>query len=279
MGTVSRFVWTASAPRASELTTTAPCHTVLSAQLLRLQYEVNVPLWDCLNSRIRLPIPYDDLLRTVKSVRRACLSALRDQCMRLAARNFTPFLPPPRFSVTFCPFALQLKKDQKRGNASFQTQKLRPHDRYDEREICPYCDAHISVTSHSGLPEHRRILFQSHTPQSLTKPSSGATFACSSCYKTFDDSYAFLDHVFQKEINSERSCLRRWSTRLSIRSSFIKSDPALVEKCLRNCLQREMSRSNLLQCRNLKSRDTVKAEVQVTIRPVDSQFSTRNSRR
>jgi hypothetical protein len=248
---------------------TAPCHTVLSAQLLRLQHEVNVPLWDCLHSRIPLSIPYDHLLKTVRSVRRACLNALREQHTRLATRTFTPYLPPPRFSVDFCPYALQLQKERGKGSSTFKTKKVRPHDRYDEREICPHCNLYISVTAHSGLPDHRRLLFLSHTSQPSTYQSDNATFACSSCYKTFDDPYAFLDHIFQKEIDSERSCLRRWSPRLSISSSFMMSNPALVEKCLRNCVQREMTREKVMN----KS-----MEIQVTIRPVDSRYSTNASR-
>jgi hypothetical protein len=130
-----------------------------------------------------------------------------------------------------------------------KTKKFRPHDRYDDREICPYCTAHISVAAHSGLPEYRRLLFQSHTQ---TSPEPGqthiATFACSGCYKTFDDSYAFLDHIFQKEIDSERSCLRLApSPRFSMGSKCARRDSRLVEKCLRNCLRREMTRAKMLK--------------------------------
>lgn len=214
----------------------------------------------------------------MKSVRRACLHALRDQHTRLATRTLRPYLPPPRFSVAFCPFALQLQKDQTKGNANFTTKKVRPQDRYDEREICPYCDAHVCVSSHSGLPDHRRILFQSHTqatPATKQEPER-ATFACSSCYKTYDDSYAFLDHIFQKQIDSERSCLRRSSARFSITSSVTKSSPALVEKCLRNCLRREMTRAKMLKREDAgEKRDSLmEKEVQVTVRAVDSRYST-----
>ena len=71
-----------------------------------------------------------------------------------------------------------------------------------------------------------------------------ATFACSSCNKTFDDSYAFLDHVFQKQIGSERSCLRRATSGYwTINEEFMESDPSLVEQCLKNCLRRELTRA------------------------------------
>jgi hypothetical protein len=146
---------------------------------------------------------------------------------------------------------LQLQKDAKNGNVVMKTKKFRPHDRYDDREICPYCTAHISVAAHSGLPEYRRLLFQSHT-QTSASPAPGqahiATFACSGCYKTFDDSYAFLDHIFQKEIDSERSCVRiPANPRFSVGSAFTRSDSKLVEKCLRNCLRREMTRAKMLK--------------------------------
>ncbi|KAF2256790.1 hypothetical protein BU26DRAFT_558227 [Trematosphaeria pertusa] len=224
------------------------CHTILSAQLQRLQHEITVPLLDCAHARIRFPIPYDDILRAAKGVRRACFYALRDQYTRLQSPTSAPFLPPPRFSVKFCPFALQLKKDQRRGHQSnIQARKVRPHDRYDEREICPYCNVHICVSAHSGLPNYRRLLFQSHVSQPSANNNERATFACSSCYKTFDDSYAFLDHVFQKEIGSERSCLRRYSLRFSLSDMSLLSDPALMEKCLRNCLHREITRARALK--------------------------------
>jgi hypothetical protein len=156
---------------------------------------------------------------------------------------------------------------------------VRPQDRYDEREICPYCDAHISVAAHSGIPDYRRLLFQSHTqPSPSEKAPDRATFACSSCYKTYDDSYAFLDHIFQKDIDSERSCLRRSSARFSFSSSAMKSNPALVEKCLKNCLQRETTRAKMLKRQEAGEKcDSLmdgKEMVQVRVRSVDSRYST-----
>jgi hypothetical protein len=96
-----------------------------------------------------------------------------------------------------------------------------------------------------------------------------ATFACEGCYKTFDESYAFLDHVWEKEVGGQRSCLRKWSGSVSSRSTSMtgsgkgvgnnikrgsqfsfasevfrgENEAALVEMCLRNCLQREWARS------------------------------------
>lgn len=241
----------------------ATCHTVLSAQLLRLQHEISVPLLDCAHARVPIPVPFDDILKAARGVRRACMNALRDQYSRLSSANSAPFLPPPRFSVTFCPFALQLQKDQKSGHPTpIHARKARPHDRHDEREVCPYCDAHIAVAAHSGLPEYRRLLFASHVARSSEQQDERATFACSSCYKTFDDSYAFLDHVFQKEIGSERSCLQRWSGRFSINEVFMASDPALVEKCLKNCLQREVTRAKALKkSKELAARPPLRAVV------------------
>ncbi|CAI6259960.1 unnamed protein product [Periconia digitata] len=243
------------------------CHTVLSAQLIRLQHEVNVPLQDCLESRIsisHISLPYDDILRAAKGIRRACLNALRDQAARLTSSRNSLCLPPPRFSVSFCPYAIQLQTDHRqRHRSTINARKVRPSDPHDDREHCPGCNVHIAVSAHSGLPSYRRLLFASHTSQPPTPTSSKtenrATFACSSCYKTFDESYVFLDHIFQKEIGTERSCLKRWSTSsTSTRSSLtskstdhsvlaVDSDPALVEKCLRNCLQRELTRSRAMK--------------------------------
>lgn len=232
----------------------ATCHTILSAQLLRLQHEICAPLLGRVHSRTQGVMPYNQVLKAAKGVRRSCLYALQDQHTRLASPKAAPFLPPPRFSVTFCPFALQLQQDHKRGQtSSICASKARPHDRYDEQEICPYCNIHIAVSAHSGLPQYRRILFQSHVSHQSLNHAERAAFACSSCYKTFDDSYAFLDHVFQKEIGSERSCLRRWSTQLHFDELFVTDDPALVEKCLKNCLHREMTRAAR------KSRELLKA--------------------
>ncbi|KAF2263223.1 hypothetical protein CC78DRAFT_617896 [Lojkania enalia] len=224
------------------------CQTVLSAQLLRVQQEIYITLLDCVTSRTPIGIPTDYIITAAKTVRRACLNALRDLYARLLSPSAAPFLPPPRFSVKFCLFALQLQKDR---TGAFQTRKVRPHDRHDEREICPHCFTHISVSAHSGLPQYRRLLFQSHiaTPNANCSGdhTNQSTFACTSCYKTFHDSYDFLDHVFQKEIDSERSCLRRWSAHWELNQVFMKSDPALVEKCLRNCLKRELTRMQTMK--------------------------------
>ncbi|KAF2470741.1 uncharacterized protein BDR25DRAFT_334336 [Lindgomyces ingoldianus] len=226
------------------------CHSILESQLLRMQQEVTGPLLDASLSRIPVPIPHDVILTTVKSIRRTCLHALRDQFIRLSSPSSVPFLPPPRFSINFCPFATQLQKD--RSN-SFQSRKVRPHDRFDEREICPYCLAHISVSSHSGLPNYRQLLFQYHLPCSVPEDSKHitsskkSTFACTSCYKTFDNAYGFLDHMYQKEIGSDRSCQKKWSSNLDLRGVFVESNPDLVEKCLKNCLKRELTRIRTLK--------------------------------
>ncbi|KAF1948427.1 hypothetical protein CC80DRAFT_431621 [Byssothecium circinans] len=234
----------------------SPCHTVLSAQLLRLQHEVNVPLQDCMESRIsvsHISLPYDDILRAARGIRRACLDALRDQTSRLQSSRDSLCLPPPRFSVKFCPYAVQLQTDQRQGHRStINARKVRPRDPHDEREFCPGCNVQIAVSAHSGLPSYRRLLFASHTsqPPSTANMENRATFACSSCYKTFDESYAFLDHIFQKEIGSEQSCLRRWgpSARLSLKSDELgENEPALLENCLKNCLQRELMRSRAMR--------------------------------
>ncbi|KAF2655924.1 hypothetical protein K491DRAFT_597871 [Lophiostoma macrostomum CBS 122681] len=221
------------------------CHSTLLGQLLRIQHEIRAPLEDAVNSRTEIATPTSELLTAAKGVRRTCLLALRDQHARLKDRKSAPFLPAPQFSVNYCPFAAQLQKDRK--NSSFSTKKARPHDRYDERELCPYCAAHISVTMHSGLSDYRRLLFQAHLVPSSQSSNPSATFACTSCYKTFEDSYSFLDHVYQKEVGSERSCQRRLSISWQFNQSFLASDPALVEKCLRNCLRREMTRARTLQ--------------------------------
>ncbi|KAJ4297643.1 hypothetical protein N0V90_005537 [Kalmusia sp. IMI 367209] len=222
----------------------ATCHTVLSAQLLRLQHEVCMPLLDCIHSRQSFTTSHDEVLRATRGVRRACLNALQDQIARLSSQDPAPFLPPPRFSVKFCPLALQLQKDQSSGHRSnVQARRLHSQDRYDDREICPFCNVHISVSTHSGLPQYRRILYQSHILPQKQRQDERATFACTSCYKTFDDSYAFLEHIFQKEVGSEKSCLKRYSTRFSLDATLLESNPALVEQCLKNCLKREMTRS------------------------------------
>lgn len=177
---------------------------------------------------------------------------------------------------------MQLRKDYKSTHMNrFQAKKVRPHDRHDDREICPYCNAHISVSAHSRLTDYRRVLFQNHVEHSATSADERATFACSGCYKTFDDSYAFLDHIHQKEIGSSRSCLRKsWTGRWSVNSShsfnsvssvntansvnstnstnsmnraMIENDPVVVEKCLRNCLKREVTRIKALRTSDVKA--------------------------
>ncbi|KAF2730023.1 hypothetical protein EJ04DRAFT_515525 [Polyplosphaeria fusca] len=229
----------------------ATCHDILTAQLIRVQQEIHLPLLDCAIGRTTLPIPYTDLLTTAKSVRRTCLNALRDQCTRLQSSTTTTsdpttfLLPPPRFSVSYCAFANQLRRDRK---APFYTKKLRPHDRHDEREICPACEAHVAITPHSGLVAYRHLLFQSHLarpPSSQTDAASAskkdAVFACESCYKTFEDSYGFLEHTFQRDLGSERSC-QRWWVGVEVRRVWVDAEPGAVEKSLRNCLRRELGR-------------------------------------
>ena len=209
-----------------------------------------MPLEDAAYSRTHSKLPFEQILTAARGARRSCLQALRDQHSRLSSRKIAPILPPPRFSVKYCPFAAQLQKDGKKS--TFIAKKVRPQDRLDEREICPYCSAQISVAMHSGLPDYRHLLFQAHLAPSVQSCSASATFACTSCYKTFEDSYGFLDHIFQKEIGSERSCQwRPGSTIWPVNPSFATNDPALIQKCLRNCLRREATRARTLQ----KSKD------------------------
>jgi hypothetical protein len=169
--------------------------------------------------------------------------------------------------VEFCPFADKLRKDLKESKAStLRAKKASPHDKYDDREICPECDACISVASHSGLPAYRCILFTSHIALDPMATDDKATFACNSCYKTFDDSYAFLDHFFQKQIGSERSCLRLSVQRSSswfLNEQFLESDPSVVEQCLKNCMARE----------TMRGRGHKKMRSQITIRQVHSRES------
>ncbi|KAF2848768.1 hypothetical protein T440DRAFT_146429 [Plenodomus tracheiphilus IPT5] len=224
------------------------CHTILSAQLVRLQYEVRQPLYDSALSPTPATIPHDEIIKTARSIRRTCLTALREQYARFQSPTSTPILPPPRFKVEFCPFADQLRhnlKDTKSSN--LRTKKLKSTNRSDDREVCLHCDACISVTAHSGLPDYRSILFVSHIALDSRATDDRATFACKSCYKTFDDSYAFLDHVFQNQIGSERSCLKRASGIWDIKERFMDSDPSLVEQCLKNCLRRELTRVRTLK--------------------------------
>ncbi|KAL6710722.1 hypothetical protein ACN47E_007779 [Coniothyrium glycines] len=219
------------------------CHTVLSAQLVRLQYEVRQPLYDSALSPVPTPIPYDEIIATAHSIRRTCLKALQGQYIRFRSPITAPMLPPPRFKVKFCPFADQLQRDLKDTRSStLRTRKVKPSNRHDDRELCPHCDACISVTAHSGLPDYRSILFTSHVAKDLRSFADEATFACKSCYKTFDDSYAFLDHAFQKQVGSDRSCLRRANANRTMNKASLESDPSLVEQSLKNCLMRELRR-------------------------------------
>lgn len=185
-------------------------------------------------------IPYDDIITTAKSVRRICLEALQAQFERFSTPTSMLYLPPPRFKIQYCVFAEQLRKDLESSEGSnLQTRKLRPRDRHDDRELCPDCDTCISVATHSGLPDARCILFMSHVKPELGRRAVNASYACSTCYKLFDDSYAFLDHVFQKQIGSDRSCLRISSPGLDIHDL----DPSLIDQCFKNCLVRELSRT------------------------------------
>lgn len=217
----------------------ATCHTILEAQLTRLQYEIRELLCDSAVSAT-VSIPYDDIITTALSIRRICLEALRDQFSRFSTPTSLLYLPPPRFKIQHCTFADQLRADlESSSNSALQPTKLHPRDRHDDREICPDCNTCISVATHSGLPDARCILFTSHVvPEALSK-SANASFACSSCYKLFTDSYAFLDHVFQKQIGSERSCLRVSTPDAEIH----ELDPRLLEQCFQNCLVRELSRT------------------------------------
>jgi len=190
------------------------------------------------------------------------LTALQDQLTRFDSREFIPVLPSPRFRVDYCPFADKLRDDlQKAKSSNLKTKKLRPTHRYDDRELCPDCDACISVTPHSGLPDYRCILFTSHIARDHSQADDKAKFACNSCYKTFDDSYAFLDHVFQKQIGSDRSCMRRTSSKFSMHEEFMESDPSLVEQCLKNCLMRELKR-----VRTVKMKSTIRV-VETEVHP------------
>ncbi|KAF2131036.1 hypothetical protein P153DRAFT_355824 [Dothidotthia symphoricarpi CBS 119687] len=220
------------------------CHTILSAQLLRLQYEIRVPLYGKALSPTPTSIPYEEIITAAKGIRRVCLTALTEQYARFRSPLSTPILPPPCFKLQFCPFAEQLKKDLKKAKPSeLQTKKLLPHRHHDDRELCPHCSIRISVTPHSGLPNYRSILFSSHTGGICTTSDDRATFACTSCHKTFDDSYAFLDHVFQKKIGSDKSCLGGSRTRWIINKEFNQSDSRLLDQCLKNCVDRELKRA------------------------------------
>ncbi|KAF9698270.1 hypothetical protein EKO04_003366 [Ascochyta lentis] len=215
------------------------CHTTLEAQLIRIQYEVRELLCDSAVSQT-VSIPYDEIITTSKSIRRICLDALHAQFDRFSTPTSSLYLPPPRFKVQYCTFAQKLREDLTSSEGSnLQTRKLRPRDRHDDREICPDCDTCISVATHSGLPDARCILFTSHVKPERGSTNNNANYACYSCYKTFDDSYAFLDHIFQKQIGSDRSCLRQSSPDLDIH----ELDRSLIEQCFKNCLVRELSRT------------------------------------
>lgn len=221
------------------LTSPGTCHATLEAQLIRIQYEVRELLCDSAVSKTA-PIPYDDIITTAKSIRRICLEALHAQFERFSTPTSMLYLPPPRFKIQYCAFAEQLRKDLESSEGSnLQTKKLRPRDRHDDREMCPDCDTCISVATHSGLPDARCILFTSHVKPEPGSRGVNASYACSSCYKVFGDSYAFLDHIFQKQIGSDRSCLRVSSMGFDIH----EFDPSLIEKCFKNCLVRELSRT------------------------------------
>jgi len=218
---------------------------------------------------MRTSILFEDVIITAKSIRRTCLAALQNQLSRFESREFVPILPPPRFKVDYCPFADQLRKDlQQSKSSNLRPKRARPGSRYDDRELCPHCNACISVTAHSGLPAYRCILFASHTAKEPRASGNKATFACNSCYKTFQDSYAFLDHVFQKQIGSDRSCLRRATSRFTMHEEFMASDPSLVEQCLKNCLKRELTR-----VRTLKMKDMIRV-VEKEIHPASRSCST-----
>lgn len=200
-----------------------------------------MPLLDSLQSRRAAPLAYDAVLRAAKGVRWACLMALQDQIARLSVRQSFPVLPPPRFRVEFCPLALQLQMDQVNGfKSNIGVHRACPQDPNDDREVCPFCSAHINVSAHSGLPEYRRILYQSHVRIPRQAKEKRAAFACTSCYKTFDDSYALLEHAFQRDIGSELSCLKKRS--YVFKDSGSRVENLLVEQCLKNCLEREMQR-------------------------------------
>ncbi|KAF2201951.1 hypothetical protein GQ43DRAFT_370215 [Delitschia confertaspora ATCC 74209] len=226
------------------------CHAIISAQLLRTHQEILIPILDYSLAPNPSKTIFPDTLKTAiitaaKSVRRTTLHALRAQLDRMRTWHLS-LLPLPRLSVTFCPYAAAIQKDSRKR--PFVTKKVKPHDRYDEREICPHCYIHIAVSAHSGLPDARRILFQSHLQPQL---GQDAKFACESCYKEFDSSYGFLDHVFQREIGSERSCLKRWTfsspdLHQVYRSSYVGSEKTVVEACLKKCLSREVRRMKTL---------------------------------
>jgi hypothetical protein len=183
------------------------------------------------------------MIKTTTSIRRACLSALRGQFSRLSSPASSLILPPPRFSVNYCPLARQLQHDPSNPFLSkLSTKRFRPHHRHDDRELCPLCNVCIPITPHSGLPNYRHILLTSHSAFDAATPERKVTFACNSCYKTFDDSYAFLDHVFQKQSGADGSCLRQASSRSTVHEDFFDSDPMLIEQCLRNCMMRELER-------------------------------------
>jgi hypothetical protein len=231
----------------------ATCHTTLAAQLLRLRCEVRGPLSDMATPAASRSVTYDHLITTTSSIRRACLSALRGQFARLSSPVSSLVLPPPRFSVDYCPLARQLRHDPSNPLVKkLVSKKVRSHHRHDDRELCPLCNVCISVTPHSGLPNYRHILLTSHSAFDAHTPERKATFACNACYKAFDDSYAFLEHVHQKQNGAEASCLRQTSSRSTVHEDFFESDPMVLEQCLRNCVMRELEREGSEERRESK---------------------------
>jgi hypothetical protein len=250
------------------LTFPGTCHTTLEAQLTRIQYEVRELLCDSAVSEM-VSIPYDDIITTAKSVRRICLEALQAQFERFSTPTSLLYLPPPRFKIQYCAFAEQLRKELESSEGSnLQTKKLRPRDRHDDREICTDCDTCISVATHSGLPDARCILFTSHVKPEPGSRAVNASYACSSCYKAFDDSYAFLDHIFQKQIGSDRSCLRISSPGLDIHDF----DHSVIDQCFKNCLVRELSRTTSEKASTVHLKVQTK-EIQVRLNSMRSATS------
>lgn len=186
------------------------------------------------------------MITAAKSIRRTCLTALTEQYTRFQSPLSIPFLPPPCFKLIFCPFAQQLKEDlDKTGSSALRTKKLLPKHRHDDREICPHCDRCISVTPYSGLQDYRCILFTSHIAQDTRKSDNRASFACTSCHKTFDDSYAFLDHVFQKQIGSEKSCLGGLTSQWVVSKEISQTNPDLTKQCEKGFMERERTWTRL----------------------------------
>ena len=253
----------------------ATCHDLLSAQLLRAQQELSAPLLSFVhprhqghtgpsNCRDSATLDHADLIRTAKAIQQATLFALVDQYTRMMARPAKPTLPPPRFSITLCPLAVELQKqadgedpgpssprdslallpDLAATNPRGSWRSEAGSKRWDEREVCPQCQGVLHVSKHFGLGEKgRALLFQSHIPppscsstpspaptSSKVSPSrleATASYACRTCYKPFASSYAFLDHMYQLRQHTDRSCLLR--RRVSVVSSgFATEDDSSV---------------------------------------------------